>query len=255
MGIAAAVIASLAKNSHRNNVVSCFIENKTSYQTNKVFIDGSWLKKRSSLILPHVNETLLKEICSRINNISEKSLNEPELKKIYLTLIQSLSLYQSKAEAILLEKDNMKSEIVFFTSVFILPALILICISIFISMYPITLLTFLFFTGFIGKTLYSINKLRRKHPANETELHYHFKNFINTLEKYRNDKTDGLNPHCVSFQSSEMPIAHVHTKSNSHVANLKSNTLLFKSTEENDANPTVKPIKGDNDAFKLQPLL
>lgn len=219
-----------------------FFEDKTRYQANKVFIDDSWLKNRSPLILPHVNKALLKAIYLQINRISEKNLNEPKLKKVYLILIQRLALYQSKAETILLEKDNLKSEAVFFTFVFALPVLIFICISIFTPMLPITLLSLLFFTGFIGKTLYSINKLRRKHPANETELHYHFKNFTDSLEKYRNDKTDVSNPHCVSFQSSEIPLAHVHTESNSHAPSLKSNTLFFNSTKENDANPTVKPV-------------
>ncbi|MES2141579.1 MAG: hypothetical protein V4471_01655 [Pseudomonadota bacterium] len=249
--IASAVVATLSRNRHAN---SAWFDKKQTAHKYKTVLNSHWLKEHSPSILPHVNEPLLQTICAQIKNTLGKKINNPEVKKSYRTLLHTLSCYQTEAETILMHKENLKSRALFLISALAAPLFICLCISLFLpTMLPITILSLLFFVGFVGTPSYSAYKLRKKHPAYEMKLNYHFKNFAYTLEKCIDNSVESLNSQ--NNTSSKIPLLNINkTEECSKPLNLKSNTLLFKLnslTEE----PNVNAMKKEKAVIKPPRLL
>jgi hypothetical protein len=166
-------------------------EKKTNSLTEETLFTRQWHVQSPAERLDHIDVLLLEKIDAQIKQISEKELQEPELKKIYLTLLRCLSNYQKEATSIYSTKKELHSQALFLTMVFGLPLVLCLIFSMF--SLPIFLST-LVFTGivasFIGTSFYSANELRGKHPSNEAKLNFHLKNFIHTLKKYRENKPD-----------------------------------------------------------------
>ncbi|MDQ8038811.1 MAG: hypothetical protein REH83_00200 [Rickettsiella sp.] len=231
--LASAVIAARTRKNNQNYAFS------SQFNKEKVSSNTNWLKEHSPQILLHVNETLLKNIYSEINCILAKNISEPELKNAYLTLIHSLSMYQTKAENIFFKKNYLKSHALFFTIMFALSLLIFFCISIIYPvMFPLMGLSFLFCVGFIGVSLYSSYKLQKKHPTNESELNMHFETFIHTFEKFANKRPNNFQADLV--QLNEPKHSHINTPEISiNAANLKNKTSFFKFSDSAEECPTV----------------
>ena len=249
--IASVVVATLSRSRHTN---SAWFDKKKGLHKHKIFLDRHWLKEHSPSILPHVNELLLQTIYNQIKNTLEKKNNDPNIKKAYWALLHSLSCYQTEAENIFIHKENLKSRALFLISALAAPLFFCLCISLFLpTMLPITILSFLFFIGFVGTPSYSAYKLRKKHPAYEMKLNYYFKNFVHTLEKCIDTNVENLNSQ--NNTSSKITLLNINkTEECSKILKLKNNTLLFKLNSLNEE-PNVNVMKKEKAGIKPPQLL
>ena len=177
-----------------------------------------------------IQEILAKQIHLKIiyNELQPTQNRTTPLQKSYQILAQCLLDYQKEAETIYSTREELNSHALFLTIVFGLPLILCIIFSAFSPpMLPVTLTFAVILTSFIGSSLYSANELRGKHPANETELNFNFKNFMYTLEKYMKNKSANNSETSLDQSSENTPPYPSKQKCSANTSNLNCNTSFF----------------------------
>ncbi len=256
MGIVSVVVAASVRNNRKRRHLSNTLkqEKKSHSFADESLLSRQWLKQLPVGCLDHIDVLLLEKIDAQIRQISKKELQEPELKKTYLTLVRCLSDYRKEAASIYSTKENLYLHTVFLILAFGLPWILCLISSVFfLPMLPLSLALSAIAASFISTSLYAANELREKHPANETKLHVHFSNFMSTLKKYRENKSDNN-----SAANSDQPSANTPPYSNKlkdpiDASNLYGKVSLFNLENAQQEQAVVK--EKINDYLKPQQRL